>query len=420
MTDMHQTPRAKKSKSKPSWPPILRRRYSTGKIAFQVALMVNGVRTRRTFDTLKEAEEFAEQLRRTRENDGTAAFSLTPTQRADAAHCISLLAPHGLDLRQVTEYYLKHVVAYRKAPPVAEIVERLLAEVKANGRREKTQKDLRYRLGRFAKAFGSRKLSELSLDELQEWASDPTLSPQTRRHHLTKISQLYRFAEKRGWCEKNIVQHLSRPQVEEGEPKFLTVEQSARLLEYACEFDLLPYVVLSLYCGIRVAELTRLDWAKVRLSEFVIIIDGSVAKTKARRVIELCETAIAWLSICSKSSGPVVDPTNLRKRIDALLRKAQFGKPGAETDEEKAAGITLTRWPDNAMRHTCATYSYALTQDAVRVSAMLGNSPDVLHRHYRGLATKAEAERFFALRPQGEITEKVIPIGLLSKSSVNG
>jgi hypothetical protein len=42
---------------------------------------------------------------------------------------------------------------------------------------------------------------------------------------------------------------------------------------------------------------------------------------------------------------------------------------------------------------------YALTQDAVRVAAMLGHSPDVLHRHYRGLASKGDAERFFALRP---------------------
>ena len=60
------------------------------------------------------------------------------------------------------------------------------------------------------------------------------------------------------------------------------------------------------------------------------------------------------------------------------------------------------------MRHTAATYSYAVTQDAVRVSAMLGNSPDVLHRHYRGLATKADGERFFRLRPAADTAEKIV------------
>ncbi len=149
---------------------------------------------------------------------------------------------------------------------------------------------------------------------------------------------------------------------------------------------------------IRVAELRRLTWDKVKLEQGVIIIDGSVAKTKSRRIIDLHDTARAWLALCARHSGPVVDPLNFRKRLDAL---------------PKAAGLTRN-WPENALRHTAATYSFAQSQDAVRVAAMLGHSVDVLHKNYRGLATKADAERFFALRPAADTAEKIVAMRALA------
>jgi hypothetical protein len=43
----------------------------------------------------------------------------------------------------------------------------------------------------------------------------------------------------------------------------------------------------------------------------------------------------------------------------------------------------------------------AYTANAPQVSVWLGHegNPTMLHRHYRGLATKAQAEAFFNLRP---------------------
>lgn len=405
---MKATKRKYKTKSQRSWPPIHTRKLKSGQTSFQLAVMLDGKRVRETFPTLAEAETRADQIRTMVKNEGNAAFTLPAYARVEAAQCIQKLTPFDATLTEATDYYVKHVLSYRSAPPVSEIVEKVLEDARANGRRPKTIEDVRYRLGRFSESFGKQRLSEISVEDLQGWANGLGLSPRSRRHFLTKISQLYRFAEKRGWCQKNLVEHLSRPDVEDGEPQFLTVEQCVRLLNCAGKHDLLPYVVLGLFCGIRVNEMKRLVWDKVKLSERVIIIDGTVAKTKSRRVVELNDTALAWLALCVQRFGPVIDPTNFRKRLDALVRGARFGRPGSETKKEKAAGIKLEPWPENALRHTCATYSYALTQDAVRVSAMLGNSPDVLHRHYRGLTTKSDAERFFALRPNE--AKNVIPI----------
>jgi integrase len=385
---------AKSRKKEKLWPPIHKLTYTSGKTAWQVACMLKGKRIREAFDTKEQAETKAAQIRQMVENEGAAAFTLAPDVRAEAAKCVELLTPHGVSLRHATDHYLRTVVAFKNAPIVREIVEKLVSDARANGRRFKTVEDLRYRLGQFAKAFGKQRLSEITVEALQEWANDPTLSARSRRHHLTKVSQLFRFAEKRGWCQKNPVPYLNRPDVEDGEPGFLSVAQCARLLEHAGEYDLLSYVVLSLFCGIRVAELRRLTWDKIKIGERVILIDGAVAKTKARRVIDLNDTAIVWLTLCAKPLGPVVDAVNFRKRLDELRKATKL----------------VELWPENALRHTAATYAYAATQDAVRVSAMLGNSPDVLHRHYRGLATKAEAERFWALRPATDAAEKIVPM----------
>ena len=118
-------------------------------------------------------------------------------------------------------------------------------------------------------------------------------------------------------------------------PGFPQVEQCDRLLERAPDHDLLAYVVLSLFTGIRVAELRRLTWDKVKLGEGVIIIDGSVAKHKSRRIVDLNETARAWLAICGRRTGSVVDPVNFRKRNDPSLAP---GRPLRQARHRNKAG----------------------------------------------------------------------------------
>jgi len=63
-----------------------------------IAVMIDGQRTRRTYDPRDEAEEFAEQLRSARKNKGTAAFSLTPDVRAEAAKCVRELRPYNVSI----------------------------------------------------------------------------------------------------------------------------------------------------------------------------------------------------------------------------------------------------------------------------------------------------------------------------------
>ena len=62
---------------------------------------------------------------------------------------------------------------------------------------------------------------------------------------------------------------------------------------------------------------------------------------------------------------------------------------------KKKAG--LVEWPGNVMRHTAASHWLNRLQSADAPSLHLGNSPVMLHRHYKALVTRKESEEFFEL-----------------------
>jgi hypothetical protein len=43
--------------------------------------------------------------------------------------------------------------------------------------------------------------------------------------------------------------------------------------------------------------------------------------------------------------------------------------------------------------------SFRLARQRNLTAAQAGNSPAIIHAHYKGLATKAEAKRWFAVKP---------------------
>jgi integrase len=157
---------------------------------------------------------------------------------------------------------------------------------------------------------------------------------------------------------------------------------------------LLPYVAIGLFAGLRSAELLRLDWSAVKFTERSIIIGANVAKKRSRRVVEINDTLAGWLPGCAKTKGPVVELPDQRTLYKRLA--------------ELATAAGLQKWADNGLRHSCASYSLALTGDAVRVAYQLGNSADMIHRHYKALVTKADAERFWALRPAANAEGKIV------------
>ena len=368
--------------------------------------IVEGKRRRDVRRTLDEALDCARDWRDKRDKEGLDAMGLPSAVRADAARAWSKLDPHGITLAAAADYYLEHVVAYKNAPIVRNLVANLLVEKKAEKLRPSSLTALRLTLGRFAAAFGDRQLHSITLRELKEYFHRPEHSPRTQINTVVAVGGLYNYAKRESYVVENLCQRYRRPTAEETVVGILTVDQCAALLREAPRFKLLPYAVLGLFFGIRPKELERLDWSALRVEQRVLVVGKDVAKKRRQRTIsnappsdesippdkrpppepdDFSAAAVAFLESCKgKRKGPIVSPVNLIRRFNAW---------------RKAAGVK--KWPHDAMRHSFGTYHFAAYGDDRRTAKILGHvGTDLLHNHYKALATKAEGLAFFALRPK--------------------
>ncbi len=62
---------------------------------------------------------------------------------------------------------------------------------------------------------------------------------------------------------------------------------------------------------------------------------------------------------------------------------------------------------NNGLRHAFCTYHFAAHANENQTAAQAGNSPAMIHQHYKGLATKAEGEKWFNVLPHQQ--DKVCP-----------
>lgn len=387
---------AKSKKKKELWPPIHRLTYTSGKAAWQVACMLKGKRIREAFPTREEAETRAAQIRQMVDNDGAAAFSLPADTRAEAAKCIELLKPYGATLTEACQHFVEKVLKFREAPAVADAVKRLLVEKEQKNLRPGTLNDLRHRWGKFAETFGTRKLNEITGEELTAWLVKQAADPVNRHNYRRKIGSLYRLAVKRKWTAENIVEQTERPEMVEAGVGILHVKQIVQLLEHADDHGVLPFAVLGFFAGVRPDELKKLDWSAVNLARRQVVIGPEVAKTKQQRILPLNDTAIAWLVTCAKKHGRIVAPDNFRKRFDAW---------------RKASGIRFKDWPKDCIRHSFGTYHYAAHNNPVETARLMEHvGVDIFFRHYRALVDEDEAKRFWDLRPSADAGEKIVPL----------
>jgi integrase len=376
-----------KPKRAKQWPPIYKVKHRSGQVGFQVDLgTVEGKRKRVAFPSRPEAQTYAEQCRVAKANEGMAAFTLPTDIRLDAAKAHQFLAPHGVTILEAAKYYQKHVLAYKTAPPVREIVQRYIADSTSRNLRPRTIGDLKHRLNSFADDFGDARLSDITLDELKEWVQDEQWEMRTRVNFLTKISQLYGYALRRKWVDSNLTELIDRPTVDECKPEIFTVEQAEQLLTHAHRFDLLPFIALGLFAGLRSAEMGRLDAKDINFLEKTIRIQADVAKKRAHRNVDMQDALMAWLEPCKtnlQQGGAILDQNKFRKNKELLL---------------EAAGID--NWPSNGLRHSFASYHLAKFCNSDNTAYQMGHrSTEILHRHYKALVAKSEAERFWNIRP---------------------
>jgi integrase len=356
-------------------------------------------RNRRFFKHKQEAETFLQTKRIERENYGTAGMSFTERQRAEYLECAELLKPFNATIRDAVNFYVPHLHATKRTCSAAELVSELLKVKEADGASERYLSDLRSRLTQFSDSFNGKPVAEITSPQIDEWLrslSDKEtgrrLSPVTRNNFRRVLIVAFNFARERGYCVGNPAEKTARAKVIETAIGVLTVDQTARLLENA-PTELVPYVAIGAFAGLRRAELERLDWREVDLQSNLIEVTASKAKSARRRFVKIQPNLAKWLQPHAQLSGNVTPP-NYRELLD---------------NARESAGIE--EWPQNALRHSFASYHLSKFNDAAALALELGHtSAHLVFQHYRQLVRPKEAQRYWKIAP-ALVGKKVIQFG---------
>jgi integrase len=341
-------------------------------------------RTRRFFkfttEGKLEAETFLQMAKQQQANYGTAAFSISDALRAETVECAKKLAAGGHSLTDATRFFLAHLKAQENSISVSEAMERLIASRQKSGRSERYCHDLRLRLKRFATDFQGTTVGTITARQLDEWLGNLPVAPGTRNTFRRDLRTLFSYCEKHGYCRTNEAKKTERAKDVDKPAGILTVQQTIALLN-ACDDDILPYVAVSLFAGLRAAEVQKLDWSEIDLDSGHIEVAAAKSKTSRRRLVPISDSLAAWLRPIARLRGAVT-PERLRMRFDAVK-----------------AGARLQKWPPHAMRHSYGSYRLAQCHDAARVSLEMGNSPQMVFAHYRELVKPKDAERYWKIAP---------------------
>lgn len=363
------------------------------KLKYIVAYKEDGGKRKRSFfETREKAQAFADDWNVRLKNEGReVVVSFDSSLRVMASECAEQLAKFGKSIADATAFFVDHLQKAARSITVAalvdEVIERKSKETK-NGQAAKKSylHSLNVLLGRFKKEFGDRLASEFDVLEISDWLdglrnlqTGAPLSRQSRSNMARALGVMFSYAKFRRYVATNPITEIPKPS-SGSLPEILSVEQLSRMLEIA-DPDLLPVVAIGAFAGLRTDEIMRLDWADINFQEGFIKVNSS--KHGGERHVDITETLRAWIGGLCKVSGPI-KPTNFRKRIDAL---------------RKAAGITP--WPNNGLRHSFASYHLAYFNNDALTRMQMGHWREsaMLIQHYRRAVSKADGQRYWALRP---------------------
>ena len=361
------------------------------RLKFVVGYREAGKRKRSFFETRAQAQAFAALKNAELRKYGIEGAEFSSRLREEAAECVERLSAFGKTITDATNFLVAHLEASEKSITAAKLVPQFIGGKKADGASKRYLGDLASRLNRFAKKFDGQMVATITSAEIEGWLRTLNLSPISRNNYRRVVVGMFNHAVKHGYATSNPAEKATKAKVVGEAPGILTVTQMARLLEAASR-ELLPYVSIGAFAGLRRAELERLDWSDVHFDDNLIEVTAAKAKAARRRFVKIQPNLREWLVPVRKHTGKVTSD-DLPTQLEAA---------------RTAGGIT--EWPSNALRHSFASYHLAHFKDSAALALEMGHTDsNMIFNHYRQLVRPQDAERYWNIRP-AKASKKIVPL----------
>ncbi|MBR5194667.1 MAG: tyrosine-type recombinase/integrase [Akkermansia sp.] len=220
------------------------------------------------------------------------------------------------------------------------------------------------------KGLAKRRVRSITPQECAGYIEQAFDTPRQRQKARLILSGVFATAVKRGWCNANPVARVEAPRVEEQPVPILSpqeIEQITTTAETYQSGSCTAAVGMMLYAGIRPHEVARLTWEQVDLQERAIYILPRHSKTGGARRVTIHKPLLRILRAHKREDGERICPANWLHHWRELRRAAGWDSPAH-------------RWPQDALRHTFASYHLSHFRSYAELQLEIGHRDATLLR----------------------------------------
>ncbi len=112
--------------------------------------------------------------------------------------------------------------------------------------------------------------------------------------------------------------------------------------------------------------------------------------------MDLPENALEWLAPYRDRSGPIFDQ--------------DFRKPLARACKSARVKWKRVKWKRNALRHSFGSYRMETVKNAGQVALEMGNSAEVVMKHYFDIVEARAAKEYWDIKPLPGADRKIVTL----------
>lgn len=233
---------------------------------------------------------------------------------------------------------------------------------------------------------------------------------------ISPLSAILHHAHRRRWCEPP---RLERPAVATVTPTWLSPAEAERLVD-ACSPHLAVLVTFLLCTGARLSEALYLPWSDVDLAAGRVVFRAERTKAGRERAVTLPPRAVAALLRIPSREGAVfrrddgepyahrdMGGGQIATGFNAACRRAGLGHWVARVTDAGPGRRWVASVSPHDLRHSWASWSYALHRDPIRLRHEGGWSTILMVERY---AHRAPADLVPAIRAFWRLAEPRQPM----------
>ena len=236
------------------------------------------------------------------------------------------------------------------------------------------------------KDFDLETLKKITLEDIHSFVSFLAVTNKskaaTRARKISSIRIFFKYlAVKAKIIDVNPAQNLETPKQDKRMPKYLTLEDSKKLLDVTMQEDNrnkerdFAIITLFLNCGMRLSELVSINIKDIKFDDCKMTVIGKGNKERTIYLNKACINAIKqYLAVRPKEA------INFKSK-DALFLSERRERISNRTvqyiveKELKKAGLDTTKYSTHKLRHTAATLMYQYGEVDIRaLQELLGHA----------------------------------------------